>query len=183
MRRHHFICGIAALTFACQASTQNLFMGIQPTLSYTGKGLGIATDGPGGGFSAHLQFNLKNGHAITPRFDYLQYRLNDKTFGAKIQNLKVGVDHSYFLGGMPNKGLYVCAGLGVSDIRFLDRPPKTPAADTKPSLYYAAGLGFMFNKNIGLEMKYDEYKVKVGHGQEDTKMSAQTFNTSAVIRF
>lgn len=125
--------------------------------------------GLGGGLSFLVQWNLRGGHAIRPRFDVNVF--NVSTYEPSHSNYResrdlsavgLGVDYLYYVGGTP-KGLYLTGGGGLTrwDLSYTtsDRNGSTFSSSYKRtkntnSLSLAAGLGWQFTRVIGVEARF-----------------------------
>ena len=136
--------------------------GLQVHASIPSGDLKTAVDNkPGAGLGAHVTFDLSGGHLIRPRFDAVLFPESDLSgFKTKARDLSLGADYLYFPGGRPD-GLYVTAGVGLHRWK-VDRttpalPPLWPASsDSQASsrFGYSAGLGYNFNRSVGVELRY-----------------------------
>jgi predicted porin len=116
---------------------------------------------PGAGLGTHVTFDLGGGHLIRPRLDGVFFPESDlHGFKTKASDLSLGVDYLYFPGGKPD-GLYLTAGLGLHrwkvDTTTPALPPLWPAtsdSQTSSRFGYSAGLGYNFNRSVGVELRY-----------------------------
>jgi hypothetical protein len=118
-----------------------------------------------GGYGAGVQkaFDLGGGNAVVPRLDYLHVTDSSNLAGtvdAKATGniLALGADCDHFVGKEPGRGFYVLAGGGLAgmSIHLAGSTAAASASTTvrKRTLYPEAGLGFLFTRNVGLEVLY-----------------------------
>lgn len=166
---------LAAAAFP--ASSQEAKFGGQLTLSKPQGDLDTAVDGKlGYGLGVHVFVGLKDGHALVPRFDYIEHKNSRYGFDYTYKTMKLGADYNYFVSKKTNEGFYLIAGLSYNSIK-LDYPGGS--SDTKSNLGYGAGLGYMFTPHLGCELKYET--VSYSTGGDDFK--APTLNLSFLARF
>lgn len=183
---------------------QDTKAGFQITISNPQGDLADLVDNnPGLGIGGHLFVDLKDGHALVPRIDYTSYSksLNALYLGydssydyyatkVKVSTLSLGVDYNYFLSGRANRGLYVAAGVAyvhgkvTVDADAYDSYGYAGSgsdSESKSALGYSFGGGYMFNPNVGLEVKYNH--VSFDTGVYGYNFDAPSLNASFVCRF
>lgn len=174
----------AALLLALGADAQaaDTMFGGQLTLSKPQGDLGDSQrlDGKiGYGLGVHALVDLKNGHAILPRFDYTSYKRSGNGLDLVPKVWNYGVDYNYYINGKTNEGLYLAAGVGYSIARAELREGSFFAGFSKESFSLDAGVGYMFTPNFGGELKYN-------HASYDFaiagKMTVPAINLSFIAR-
>ena len=126
----------------------------------------------GYGVGVQTAFDLGSGNAIAPRLEYIHYTATSSVGGpfapidlsATVNCFSLGVDYNYFLSGRTGKGFYVLAGLGVAvaDINVTGSSPEDSANTTSRQtvVYTEAGVGYQFNRFLGLELLYKDLDFK-----------------------
>lgn len=171
------------------ASAQDLKWGGQLTLSLpqgdTGNKQNL--DGkPGFGLGFHALVDLKNGHAIVPRFDYLMYANgspdpNHWAPGVELKNrlMMLGVDYQYHFTGKLDQGPYLLGGLAYGDMEYKAEKGGASIAASAKAPVLALGGGYQFSPRVGLELRYLSATFK----PNDVSMTAPSLNASLFLRF
>jgi opacity protein-like surface antigen len=193
------LAAIAALSLSGVAQAQDVNFGAQVILSQPQGDLGDSDlmDGKMGfGLGFHALVDLKGGHAIVPRLDYVTYKRSEAVLGVdfdyKANILTLGADYNYYINGKANEGFYVLAGLGFASGKFEMTNSFMSAlnvSSSKSTLYFQVGAGYMFTPNVGAELRYQSaqfsdvdvnvggYTVAVGD------LSAPSIQASVMFRF
>ncbi len=118
----------------------------------------------GSGYGLGLQdvLDQEGHHAIVPRLDYLHGTDSSTPGGVSakvtINALTLGVDYNYFFGQEAGKGGYLLVGPGLAgfSLHLAGSSAGTSATTSvrKTTLYPEAGLGWLFTRNVGLEVLY-----------------------------
>jgi len=154
-----------------------------------------------GGFGVGVQtsFDLGGGNAIAPRLDYIHATDSSTPSGpavpvrldAKVNILALGVDYDYFPGKQSGQGFYLLVGGGVADFTVhvdgTAGPASASNSNRKTTLFPEAGLGWLFTRNIGLELLYKELRyhdlnLAVG-GESAAYTLSGILQGSLVVRF
>ena len=154
-----------------------------------------------GGFGVGVQtsFDQGGGNAIAPRLDYIHATDSSTPSGpaapvrldAKVNILALGVDYNYFPGKQSGQGFYLLAGGGVADFTVHVDGSSAGATATgshrKTTLFPEAGLGWLFTRNVGLELLYKElryHEVDLAVGGEGASYAfSGALQASLVVRF
>ena len=179
------------LLAAGAAQAQDFHPGLQLTVSQPQGDLGDKDQvdmKTGYGAGIHVMIDLKGGHALVPRLDYTMYKNSQDvapgiSVDTKVNILMLGLDYNYFISHKANQGFYLDAGLGYGSAKFEAGAMGVSFSDTPNAVYVAAGLGYMFNPNVGAELRYTSAKYEPEFA--GTKMSATcpAINASVVFRF
>jgi opacity protein-like surface antigen len=147
--------------------------GIQAHVAHPTGTLGNATNldrKTGLGLGLQLPITLGEGHVLRPKVDYLA--CNRETGGSryKLETLSLLVDYTFYP-EYRREGVYFIAGAGLhSSRRDLTRSfagVALDASDSGSGLAYNLGMGYAFNPNVALELKY------LGLDQGDMKFAGQ----------
>ncbi|WP_306600677.1 outer membrane beta-barrel protein [Geothrix sp. 21YS21S-2] len=111
--------------------------------------------GFGLGIQAPVDFGA--GHILRPKLDYLAFSRGGGDRRYKADSLLLMADYTYFVAEEAEGG-YLIAGLGFHSTR-LDAaktfgPVTARGRKTHNGLAYNVGLGYAFNRNVGMEVKY-----------------------------
>lgn len=172
----------AALVAPALCAQEGPRFGLQAGLNIPQSDLKDAVDSKlGFNIGAHGTFDLRGGHMIRPRLDYIwfpEYSANagGASANAKFSSLSLGADYLYFVEGKP-QGFYVTAGAAAMQWKmevsasFLGY--SASASETTTKLGLAAGVGYQFNKTVGAEVRY--LKSKAWEGDLDMIQAGATF--------
>lgn len=144
------------------AQAQDVHFGAQATLALPQGDMGKSDylDGKlGYGLGIHALVPLQGGHALVPRLDYTMYKRSlEGDADLKVNVLAIGGDYNYFISEKPGDGFYVLAGLGYSSMKWEISSGPFSINETKGTYYLAAGGGFQFTPNVGVELRYTHAK-------------------------
>lgn len=180
---------MTASLFSPRASAQDLKWGGQFTVSVPQGDNGDAQnlDGkPGFGLGVHVLVDLKNGHALLPRFDYLMYSNGSPDpnhwapgVALKYRLMMLGADYQYHFHGKPGQGPYVLGGLAYGDMEYkAERGGASITASDKAPVF-ALGGGYQFSPRLGVEFRYLNATFK----PNGVSMSAPSLNATLMVRF
>lgn len=123
---------------------------------------------PAPGLGVHVAFNLGAGHVLQPRLDAVFFgERNVNGLKSQARDLSLGCDYLYFPKGDPT-GLYLAAGVGLhrwtTDISVpaIGAYPAASGSDTANRLGYSVGLGYAFNRSLGVELRKTSTKQTAG---------------------
>jgi len=126
------------------------------------------------GIGVHGTFDLGNGHMLRPRLDYILYQqASMATVKQNASYLSLGGDYLYFITGKP-EGYYLTAGLSAMRWSFQHQDPTTNLTNDTTKLGVAAGLGYLWDYNIGTEARWLHSSVS-NHFRADSLQAAVTF--------
>ena len=142
--------------------------------------LKTATDskvGVGGG--AHMTIDFGDGHVLRPRLDYVVYPEN-KNLSAnfKAKDASLGLDYFYDFGGKDG-GFYLTGGVAWHRWAVDSATLSGTASSTSSKVGAAAGAGFNFNPDFGVEARY----VATKFGQGTVDKNAGAVQVTALYRF
>jgi len=199
--------GILAFTSGAIAEAQPVRFGGQITIVKPQGDLGENVDEKAGfGGGVNLLIDLKNGHAIVPRVEYLQFK-NSKSYNTtlytssgyivpgtetdeiKVNVLNIGADYNYYFSKKTGEGFYLSGGVFYSkcDVNYSE----TLSAPGYISKIYktnfsgdgfgaSVGAGCMFTENVGMEVKYSTVDYSMDRFDDG---SAPTVGVSLIVRF
>ncbi len=180
------LTAITLAAFSGVAQAQDYKFGGQIHISKPQGDLDTILDGKVGyGLGAHMLLDLKQGHAIVPRLDYLMFKRSEVVpgFGSvevKPSLLSLGADYNYYVSGKTNSGFYLTAGLAYVRGKIEATVPGLGTdSETKSTVGLGLGMGYMFTPNLGAELKYNHAKFTF----EGDDLSSPTINASFVFRF
>lgn len=132
----------------------------------------------GGGLN--LLLGWQGGHALVPRIDFVAFKRTESIGELKVETVKLGADYQFYFQGKAGEGPYVSGGLGFTETKFVFTLQGFGSDDTKKnSAYFGLGFGWMFNRHVGLELKYDHTSIS----ESGTNYTFPTINLSLVGRF
>ena len=172
------LASVAMLAIACvaQAQAQDAKFGIQMTLSKPEGDLEATMDNkPGIGFGAHVLIDLRHGHAVVPRFDYTRFTREIDHAHNNISTMSLGADYNYYINARVNEGLYLTGGLAFNNIK----AERKSISETTNTVAFSVGAGYMFTRNIGAELKYNN----ATYSYDGTDYSAPSINATFMYRF
>jgi opacity protein-like surface antigen len=182
------------------AQAQDFKFGVQGSLSLPQSDLKDFVDSKlGFGIGLHGAFNLKDGHVLEPRVDYLIHKgSEDDFYGYKADSttakqLFAGADYNYYTGGKAFEGFYVGLGAGFAQA-WVDATSdhyNATASASKSSFFLALGGGYSFTPNAAIEVRYIstswgkvEWDIPgIGKRKDDTDRSGATLNLNFLLRF
>jgi hypothetical protein len=111
----------------------------------------------GFGLGIQVPVDFGAGHMLRPKLDYLAFNRGSGDRRYKADALLLMADYTYFVAEAAEGG-YLIAGLGFHSTR-LDAtktfgPLAASGVRTHTGLAYNVGLGYAFNRNVGMEVKY-----------------------------
>lgn len=111
----------------------------------------------GFGVGIQVPVDFGAGHVLRPKLDYLTFNRGSGDRRYKADSFLLMADYNYFI-AEEAEGAYLIAGLGFHSTR-LDAartfgPLSASGRRTHSGLAYNVGLGYAFNKNVGVELKY-----------------------------
>lgn len=177
-------CLFGALLISGSLSAQDLRFGLQANLAYPTSDLGdkpLLDNSIGYGLGAHFQIAFDGGHAIVPRLDYTYFEKGSPN--RKVQMMQLGADYNYFISGKVNQGFYFGGGLGFGMAKFEVDLPGMSDNDTPNTAYGDAALGFMFDRNLGAELRYVYAKYKPRLFGVESEINSPTINATFIYRF
>ena len=133
--------------------------------------------GYGGGL--HLAIGVPGG-ALVPRVDYTSYQ-NNGNGNAKATMLQAGVDYDFYFRKEDNTGPYLGVGAGYGSTKFQQYTPHLN--DTPNNIFYGAQAGYMFNHNVGTEVRYTYAEYKTHFSGPVPNWTAPTLNVSLILQF
>lgn len=111
--------------------------------------------GLGLGFQVPVDFGA--GHVLRPKLDYLVLNRNSGGIRYKVDSLQLMVDYNYYLEDR-REGAYFIGGLGMHstrrDVTRSFNAIHVTNSGTSTGLCYNAGMGYAFNRNLAVELKY-----------------------------
>ena len=155
--------------------------------------------GFGGG--VHMTSDFGGGHVLRPRLDYVVYPENvnflQPIFGAnasgkaKASFFSAGLEYLYNFSGKADYGFYVSAGIAWHRWKAnYDYVVKTgigtvynDATFTSDKAGWSGGLGYNFNRNIGLEVRYVATQFDMDNGTAKANMTAGQVQVAGLYRF
>ena len=155
--------------------------------------------GFGGG--AHATIDFGGGNVLRPRLDYVVYPENanflQPVFGAgatgkaKASHAALGIEYIYNFSGKADEGFYVSAGIGwhrwKADYDYVVKTGQVTVSNnataTSDRVGFSGGLGYNFNRNIGLEVRYLATKFEQGNGKQTVELTAGQVQVAALYRF
>ncbi len=156
MRFSHLSLAALLLAAGTGLSAQDFRFGGQATLALPQGDLDDLMDGKVGyGLGAHLFIGLRDGHALVPRIDYTLFKRSEGSMDIELTALNLGADYNWFASGKAGEGFYALAGVAFSSGRL---EVTGFGSDSEGSLAASVGAGFMFNRNLGAELRYTHAK-------------------------
>lgn len=178
------LCLTGAALASGQLNAQDIKFGLQGTIAYPTSDLGdkgLLDNSLGYGLGAHLVIGFPGGHAIVPRLDYTYFDKSSPT--RKVQMLQLGADYNYYFSKQVNRGCYVGTGAGFSMAKFEMDLPGRNDNDTPNTVYGAVSAGYMFNPNMGAELRYTYAKYEPELFGTKPEITAPVINATFIYRF
>jgi opacity protein-like surface antigen len=181
------------------AQAQDFKFGILGAISLPQSDLKDFVDSKMGfGIGLNGAFDLKNGHVLEPRVDYLTHKgSEDDFYGHKADSttarqLYAGVDYNYYVSGKAFQGFYLDAGLGFTQVwaEATNDASGYSASTSKGTFYLALGGGYAFTPNAAIEVRYlsnswgkVEWDIAGTKVKDPTDRSGATLNLNFIYRF
>lgn len=153
-------CTLAVLPALASDSTSFTAFGIQAHIAHPTGGLGSNDNldrKTGLGLGLQMPIELGDGHVLRPKVDFLSYNRDDSGIRYKVESLSLLLDYNFFP-EFRREGAYFIAGAGLhSTRRDATRTfagTAVSASDSGSGFAYNVGLGYAFNPNVALELKY-----------------------------
>jgi len=180
MRLRYLLPALALV--AAPAFAQDAHFGLQGGISMPQSDAKDFVDSKMGyGLGIHVAFDLKGGHMVRPRLDYVT------TSGSiiagvdtKVVTTTLGVDYNYYISGKATEGFYLIAGLGFSKTKLeISAPGYGSADDDKTALAMAFGCGYQFTPMVGADLRYTTTEPS----DNGVKFKNEAINIGVTFRF
>ncbi len=128
------------------------------------------------GLGVQGTFDLGNGHMLRPRLDYSLYQqASASSVTPSASYFSLGGDYLYFIAGQP-EGYYLTVGLAAMRWSFEHQNPGTNLANDTTKFGVAAGIGYQWDYNIGIEARWL-------HSSVSDQFNADSLQAAVTFRF
>lgn len=109
------------------------------------------------GLGIQVPVDFGAGHVLRPRLDFMSFSRNSGDIRYKTDSVLLLADYNYYV-AEERDGAYLIAGIGLHSTR-LDAtkpvgPLKANGRMTTTGFAYNVGLGYAFNRNVAMELRY-----------------------------